>query len=226
MTIKSFSVRTPTRNGGIFRHLLAGEGAALHVGATNPYLQAMQAMEARVVVRMAAEITRMLRSQGSSVEVLQAQDEASIQQALPPLPLQTARTWQNEQNALARTEFIEQCGGLLNSKQVADMLHSKAKNRAAMANHLKEKGRALCVRLHGQDCYPVFQFDPLEQRCYSEMSELIQVLGRDYEPGWQLAVWFITENEWLDGKTPLAVWAVHRRSVVDAAVAESAAFDD
>lgn len=224
MTIKSFALRSPTRSGAILRHPLAGNGESTALGAANQYFAAM---EERVVGRLATEIARMLSSQQIiGVAALQAQDEASIQQALPPLPLQGARIWQNEQNASARTEFIEQCGGLLNSKQVADLLDSKAKNRAAMANHLKEKGRALCVRLHGQDCYPFFQFDLAGQRCYPEMGELIAILGRDYEPGWQLALWFITENDWLEGKAPLTIWSVNRRAVVDAAMAESAAFDD
>jgi hypothetical protein len=224
MSIKSFALRSPARSGAILRHPLAGDGESKALGVSSRYFAAL---EERVVGRLTTEIARMLRSQQTAdITALQAQDEASIQQALPPLPLQSARIWQNEQNASARTEFIEQCGGLLNSKQVADLLDSKAKNRAAMANHLKEKGRALCVRLHSQDCYPLFQFDPAGQCCYPEMGELIAILGRDYVPGWQLALWFITENDWLDGKTPLTVWSASRRAVVDAALAESAAFDD
>jgi hypothetical protein len=186
----------------------------------------LQTMEERVVARMAAEMARLFQSQQAvSIDAVQAEDEASIQDALPQRPEPDARLWQNQQNAAARAQFIEQCGGLLSSKEVADVLASKAKNRAATANHLKDKGKILCVRLHGQDCFPGFQFDSLTQHCHPEMAEVIKALARDHEPGWQMALWFITGNDWLDGNMPLDLWGTQRRAVVDAALAESTAFD-
>jgi hypothetical protein len=190
--------------------------------------QCLQEMEERVVARMTAEFSRLL--EGQSIIGLagqQAQVEASIQQAMPPLPAlssQNARAWQIEQNAKLRAQFIEQCE-LASSKQVADLLDSKAKNRAATASHLKDKGKIFSVRLHGQDYFPTFQFDLLARRCHPEMAQLIQILARDYDPGWQLALWFAGPNEWLEGQTPLALWVHDRAAVVQAAKAESAAFD-
>ncbi len=200
-----------------------GFNAALH--------QCLQEMEERVVARMTAEFSRLLEAQPiMGLAAQQAQLEASIQQAMPPLPAlsalsaQNAQAWQIEQNAQLRAQFIEQCE-LASSKQVADLLDSKAKNRAATASHLKDKGKIFSVRLHGQDYFPTFQFDLLGKRCHPEMAQLIQVLARDYEPGWQLALWLTGPNEWLEGQPPLAVWAHDRAAVVQAAKAESVAFD-
>lgn len=197
-----------------------GFNAALH--------QCLQEMEERVVARVAAEFSRLLEGQAIlDLAAQQAQDEVRIQQALPTSAtsaIPKARAWQIEQNARLRSEFIAQCE-LFTSKQVADLLESKAKNRAATASQLKDKGKLFSVRLHGQDYFPAFQFDLLARRCYPEMAQVIQILLRDYEPGWQLALWFAGPNQWLDGQTPLALWARDRAAVVHAAQAESVAFD-
>lgn len=191
------------------------------------YVQYLQEMEARVVsqmvAQMKAEISRVYSASASAA--LQAQDEARIQKALPDLPAQGARDWQNAQNVMLRNDFMQRCDGLLTSHQVADVLGSQAKNRAATANHLKDKAKVLCLRLHGQDVYPAFQFDALAQKTYPEMAMLIQVLQRDYEPGWQIALWFTAKNAWLGGQEPLSVWRQSRQEVLVAAQAEMAAFD-
>lgn len=191
------------------------------------YLQYLEEMEARVVsqmvAQMKAEISRVYSAQASAT--LQAQDEARIQKALPELAEQGARDWQNAQNALLRNDFMQRCDGLLTSHQVADVLGSQAKNRAATANHLKDKGKVLCLRLHGQDVYPAFQFNALAQKTYPEMAMLIHILQRDYEPGWQMALWFTAKNAWLGGQEPLSVWGRNRHEVLVAAQAEMAAFD-
>jgi hypothetical protein len=56
------------------------------------------------------------------------------------------------------------------------------------------------------------------------MSEIIALLAADYAYGWQMALWFSCDNEWLDGKTPLAVWPEDRQAVLEAARSESALF--
>lgn len=152
-------------------------------------------------------------------------DESEIQDAMDMLPGGTeAHRWQISKNVQARNAFRTQCEGLLSSKEVADLLGSTAKNRAALAKQLKDAGKALSVRLRNQDHYPGFQFDQENQRVYPEMSGIIALLAADYEYGWQMALWFSCDNEWLEGKTPLALWPDDRRAVVEAARSESALF--
>ncbi len=191
--------------------------------ADNALRECLHDLEERMVERVTSEISRLLHEQ--QIADLQAGAEASIDQNLPTVPPQhQAHLWQIEQNTRLRAQFMEQCD-LFNSKQVADLLESKAKNRAATASHLKDKGKLFAVRLHGQDYFPAFQFDLASRRCFPEIAELIVILQRDCEPGWQLALWFSAPNAWLDGRTPLQVWQSDRGAVLQAAGAESAAFD-
>lgn len=191
--------------------------------ADNALRECLHDLEERMVERVTSEISRLLHEQ--QIADLQAGAEASIDQKLPSVPPQhQAHLWQIEQNTRLRSEFMAQCD-LFGSKQVADLLESKAKNRAATASHLKDKGKIFAVRLHGQDYFPAFQFDLANRRCFPEIAELIAIMQRDYEPGWQLALWFSAPNAWLDGRTPLQVWLSDRGAVLQAAAAESAAFD-
>ena len=152
-------------------------------------------------------------------------DESVIQDAMDMLPGKAeAHRWQISKNVLARNTFRLQCEGLLSSKDVADLLGSTAKNRAALAKQLKDAGKALSVRLRNQDHYPGFQFDQEKQCVFPEMSEIIALLAADHDYGWQMALWFSCDNEWLDGKPPLAVWPEDRQAVLEAARSESALF--
>ncbi len=201
-------------------HRLAGNGSAV---PGNILRECLHDLEERMVERVTSEISRLLHEQ--QIADLQAGAEASIDQNLPSVPPQhQAHLWQIEQNTRLRAQFMAQCE-LFNSKQVADLLESRAKNRAATASHLKEKGKLFAVRLHGQDYFPAFQFDLASRHCFPEIAELLQIKQRDCEPGWQLALWFIAPNPWLDNRMPLQVWQNGRAEVLQAAAAESAAFD-
>jgi len=179
--------------------------------------------QVRAVV--AEEIDRALRHYLPARNENPPDDEVLIQAEMEKLPgTEEAHRWQLAQNAGARNAFRMQCGGLLSSKEVADLLGSTAKNRAALAKQLKDAGKALSVRLRNQDHYPGFQFDHENQRVFPEMAEIIALLAADHDYGWQMALWFSCNNDWLDGKTPLAIWSDDRQAVIEAARAEHALF--
>ena len=184
----------------------------------------IDALEQRMVSRLQHEVQRLLRQHNPLAATMQAEDEARIQAGLPDE--MAARDWQNQQNIVLRNDFLARCGGLLSARDVADLLGSRAKNRASSANQLKDQGKALCVRLHGRDGFPLFQFDPISQRCAPEMAQVISALEPAYQPGWQMALWFIAANAWLDEQTPLERWASDRSAVVHAAEAEQAMFNE
>ena len=179
--------------------------------------------QVRVVV--AEEIDRALRHYLRPRNESLPDDESLIQEEMDKLPGKAeAHRWQLDQNVAARNAFRTDCGGMLSSREVADLLGSTAKNRAALAKQLKDGGRALSVRLRNQDLYPGFQFDRENQRVHPEMSEILALLAADYAYGWQMALWFTCNNEWLAGNTPLAVWPDDRQAVVEAARSENALF--
>ena len=187
--------------------------------------QSMTDFMPQVRAVVAEEIERALRQFLPPPVQNTPDDESAIQDAMDMLPGKAeAHRWQISKNVLARNAFRLQCEGLLSSKDVADLLGSTAKNRAALAKQLKDAGKALSVRLRNQDHYPGFQFDQENQCVAPEMSEIIALLAADYDYGWQMALWFSCDNEWLDGKTPLAVWPEDRQAVLEAARSESALF--
>jgi hypothetical protein len=195
------------------------------VQPSRPTLKAIASVMPQLRAVVAEEIDRALRQFILARADNSTDDEALIQQAMEKLPgKEEAHQWQLAQNAGARNAFRMQCGGLLSSRDVADLLGSTAKNRAALAKQLKDAGKALSVRLRNQDHYPGFQFDHENQRLFPEMAEIIVLLAADYDHGWQMALWFSCNNEWLGGATPLAVWPDNRRAVIEAAKAEHTLF--
>jgi hypothetical protein len=195
------------------------------VQPSRPTLQAIASVMPQLRAVVAEEIDRALRQFVLARADTPTDDEALIQQAMEKLPgKEEAHQWQLAQNAGARNAFRMQCGGLLSSRDVADLLGSAAKNRAALAKQLKDAGKALSVRLRNQDHYPGFQFDHENQRLFPEIAEIIALLAADYDHGWQMALWFSCNNEWLGGNTPLAVWPDDRRAVIEAARAEHTLF--
>jgi len=192
---------------------------------SRPAPQSFVELMPQVRAVVAEEIDRALRHYLSSRNEAPPDDETLIQAEMEKLPgKEEAHQWQLDQNVAARNAFRMQCGGLLASKEVADLLGSTAKNRAALAKQLKDAGKALSVRLRNQDHYPGFQFDHENQRLYPEMAEILALLAGDYDYGWQMALWFTCNNVWLDGNTPLAIWPDDRRAVIEAARAENALF--
>ncbi len=103
-------------------------------------------------------------------------------------------------NALARTEFVE-THDMWASDDIADLNHSEAKNRAALAAKWRAEGRIFGVGYAGQLLHPVWQFQ-WDHKPKPIVAELLSVLTPHLK-GWEVAMWFDTPNGWLDGEGPL-----------------------
>ena len=182
----------------------------------------------QVAQRVAGALTERFVRELRAVEANLLSEIAKLQPLpLPPDHFSAPKTdQQRDQNALAQKEFLEASGGLLTSAEVADLLGSKAKNRYAPAHQLRENGRLFHVRWKQHEMYPKFQFDLVTGSIYPEVPQLIRALENDYEQGWQMALWFVTINDWLEGKRPLDVWRSDRRRVVNAAEQEKMMFNE
>lgn len=189
-------------------------------------MSTLERMETQVL-HLDARLDKMA-AQGVFHHVLQQEDERRIEAEMCPVPEfdLEAVDWQIAQNIKVRDEFVRLSAGLLNAEQVAAVLGSAAKNRSAMASRLKEAGKVLVVRYGQRDLFPLFQFDIVNQRPYTEMEQILTILAEGYDSGWQRALWFITENDWLNGKKPISIWPRQRQAVVNAAESEKAMFDD
>lgn len=125
-------------------------------------------------------------------------------------------------NARLRADFLMHSPGWT-AAAVAEFAQSRARNRNALASRWAGEKRIFGVLSDRITLFPAFQFNPDTRQPYPEVREVIRALESDYE-GWSLAIWFVTPNDWLEGKAPLDCWSDDRATVVAAARSEQAMF--
>ncbi len=116
-------------------------------------------------------------------------------------------------NVEARAAVIEEFG-LLSSHDIHDLTGAKASNKAARAARLKKVGKLFAVPFEGRMMYPGFQLDRSGQP-RAVMAQVLKVLSG--WAGWQIAIWFITENAWLDDQRPVDLLDRAPQAIVEAA---------
>lgn len=119
-------------------------------------------------------------------------------------------------NARARAEFVRDYG-LWTAEQLADALGSTSANRSATASTLKRRGKIFPVRYDDRDQYPRFQFDLEEGKPHPVIAGVLKRFGRKLQ-GWQIALWFVSNNGWLPGDAkPVDLLATAPDAVLEAA---------
>ena len=129
---------------------------------------------------------------------------------------------QLRRNAEARKAFFAEFGALT-SKQVAELVGSRATNRAALANRWKAQNRIFAIEAGGQSLFPAFQFAE-DGQARPVVAEVLAALGPRAK-GWQTALWFTGANGWLGAKRPVDLLESAPEAVAAAARQEAAAFD-
>lgn len=141
---------------------------------------------------------------------------SSISESIIPIragPLQSDR----EQVRRVRQEMLDKIK-TFTSEELAAHGESTNRNASQYALDLRDAGKLFGVRFGRVWHYPRFQFDR-EGGVYSEMKEVLLALSPDSR-GWDRLQWFLTPHQILEGKTPLEVWEMNRRKVVQAAMSE------
>ena len=118
-------------------------------------------------------------------------------------------------NAQARAEVIGEFG-LLDSREVHRLTGGTAANMAAKASRLKAAGRLFTVTHEGKKLYPGFQFGA-DGQPKPAMARVLEVMKPWAGHGWQIAVWFITPNGWLDRQRPVDLLDTDPEVIVAAA---------
>lgn len=136
----------------------------------------------------------------------------------PPEAIEQAR-----RNAQARNDFLRQYE-VLEAEEVHALYGSRAKNKSALAARWRAEGRSFAVEHEGRLLYPAFQFDA-QGRPKSIIADILVALG-DRVGGWQIALWLVSPNAWLDGAKPLDLLDDDPDRVLDAArdIAEPASY--
>lgn len=175
---------------------LGGLHAAMVVAARNPALLAAYEVLAGAI---AADALRF---------------EELIEHLSPETPHSRAAVLQARRNAEARADLIRDYG--LTSEEVAGLAGSRAGNRAALANRWKKEGRVFSVTYGGTAYFPSFQLDEAG-RPLPVIAELLALWkDRDYSE-WEIALWFLAPNGWLDGARPADLLSTGPERVLDAA---------
>ena len=104
-------------------------------------------------------------------------------------------------NAKARDELLAEFGALT-AAEVATVIGSSAKNAASRASRLHQQHKIFRVPHGGKHLYPAFQFAPDSGQPLGIIHELIEGLRPTHTP-WQIALWCVTPNVWLDNQRPV-----------------------
>ncbi len=118
--------------------------------------------------------------------------EAILLQEVFPSP---AVVLQARRNAEARMQLLSEFGGSSRGE-----IGEGAGGRAVHVDRWKQEGRIFSVSYRGEELFPGFQFnDRGEPR--EVMRKIITVLCGC--SSWELALWFIAANGWLNGRRPV-----------------------
>ena len=126
---------------------------------------------------------------------------------------------QARRNAEIRAAF-ERDHEMLTAEQVHVLCGSSAGNRAALAARWRSEGKIFGIPRQRRRLFPRFQFDEERGRPKAVIAATLAALGDTVGP-WQTAIWFTSENGWLNGRRPVDVLDRDPDAVVDAARAVS-----
>ena len=128
----------------------------------------------------------------------------------------SATVEQARRNAEARSMFLAEFP-TLSSGEVADLVGSRSRNRAALAHGWRKQGRVFSIPVGREQRYPLFQFDVAAGEPKPVIAEVVGLLRRAGVDGWQIALWFTGGLSRLGDRRPVDVFDVEPERVIDAA---------
>jgi hypothetical protein len=114
---------------------------------------------------------------------------------LSPIPVEADP--QVDRNGKARASFLRE-DRPYTAAQASKRMGSKARNVAALASRLKSEGKLFTVRDGTTERYPRFQFDQHGQPL-PVIARTLAIFKGKLE-GWEIALWFYSNNGWLPGQ--------------------------
>jgi hypothetical protein len=92
--------------------------------------------------------------------------------------------------------------GALTSEEIADR-RSRAKNRHAIANRWRSEDKVFSVEVRGRRIFPGFQFDGESLAPEPLVAQVLAALPREEMSEWEIALWWVAADPWLDGDRPV-----------------------
>lgn len=132
----------------------------------------------------------------------------------PPAALEQAR-----RQAVVRLRLLRDVGAYT-ADEVAEVAGSQAANRSALASRWRREGRIFAVPYDNRELYLGLQFDAAGRPLPGVAAVLAVLAGW---PPWDIALWFVSDNPWLERRRPADLVADQSRRVTRAAEADAAA---
>jgi DNA-binding transcriptional ArsR family regulator len=110
--------------------------------------------------------------------------------------------------------------GFVTAEQLADANQSRAGNRSALADNWKKRHQVFSVRHRDEsgrprEVFPLFQFE--DHKPIKVVQSVLEAFGERKAP-WSLALWFTSNNGWLQGQArPVDMLESAPEAVVQAA---------
>jgi hypothetical protein len=141
---------------------------------------------------------------------LQEQTEVSTgqlaDQMLPDVAIPSpAKALSAQREAEARLALLREFGAYTSEEIGA--LRSKAANLHALASRWRAQGKVFSVEFRGRQLFPGFQFDPASAAPLPVVAEVLAALPCEEMSEWEVALWWVAANEWLDGNRPVDLLA-------------------
>lgn len=106
---------------------------------------------------------------------------------------------QARRNREARRALVSEFG-LLTGPQVSTLAKTYEADSAALPSEWCRQDRTFAIEENGHLYFPGFQFDR-DGQPRQVIADAVTLLGRGLSP-WELALWFTSDNGWLDGRRP------------------------
>jgi hypothetical protein len=110
--------------------------------------------------------------------------------------------------------------GYFSANELADANRSEATVRSALADNWRKRRQVFALphpdkSARGRDVYPAFQFE--DHKPIKAVGAVLEAFGERKAP-WKLALWFTSNNGWLEGsKRPVDLLATDPEAVIEAA---------
>ena len=172
----------------------------------------------RAVHRAASRFAALYREQRAA-KLGQLIDRAT-QFYLEITPISAEEDPQVERNGRARAKFLR-ADRPYSAAEASKVLGSKARNATELASRHKREGRLFTVRDGTTEKYPRFQFDAHGQPL--PVIEQVLALFKGKLEGWEIALWFHSNNGWLPNQArPVDLLRRQPETVLQAAQREVA----
>jgi len=120
----------------------------------------------------------------------------------PPLDLAQVAERAADREYRTMLNAYQHRGGLMSSDTVAECLRRTHPQPLSRLARWIVARSVVIVQWHGRTLVPLFQFTPCDWSVRADVARVLDEL-RDTFDDWELALWFVTPNIWLESRLPL-----------------------